>query len=57
MREDAKWVADASSNSLQGPGQLAHVAQIAKQLGMATYYGADMFVWLQQQGFTRFEKE
>lgn len=43
--------------SLQGPGQLAHVAQIVKQLGMATYYGADMFVWLQQQGFTKFDKE
>lgn len=46
-----------SRTSLQGPGQLAHVAQIVKQLGMATYYGADMFVWLQQQGFTKFDKE
>ncbi|KAI9639839.1 peroxisomal biogenesis factor 11 [Dioszegia hungarica] len=43
--------------SLQGPGQLAHVSQIVKQLLMATYYGTDMLIWLTQVGTLRLDKE
>lgn len=49
--------AHSCRTSLQGPAQLAHVAQISKQLCMATYYGTDMLIWLAQVGALRYEKE
>lgn len=49
--------ADRTSTSLHGAGQLAHVAQIARQVGYAGYLGADMLVWLGTIRFLRYDKE
>lgn len=49
--------ADTASSSLSGPGQLAHFAQIGRQLGYAGYYATDQMLWLAGVGLTRPTKE
>lgn len=43
--------------SLNGAGQLAHIAQIARQVGYGGYLGADMLVWLGSIRFLKYDKE
>lgn len=42
--------------SLKGPGQIAHLAQIGRQIGYAGFHSADMIVWLAQIRFLKFDK-
>ncbi|ORY34047.1 peroxisomal biogenesis factor 11 [Naematelia encephala] len=43
--------------SLSGPGQLAHVAQIGRQLGYAGFLTTDTLVWLGSIRFLRYDKQ
>lgn len=44
------------SSSLNGAGQLAHIAQIARQIGYGGYLGTDMLVWLGTIRFLKYDK-
>ncbi|WVR06994.1 hypothetical protein IAU60_004032 [Kwoniella sp. DSM 27419] len=55
--QSAMNLAQRPVTSLKGPGQIAHLAQIGRQLGYAGFFTADMMVWLGQIRFLRFDKE
>jgi peroxin-11B len=44
-------------SNLSGHGQLAHFAQIGRQLGYAGYFATDQMLWLAGVGVTRPTKE
>ena len=44
-------------SNLSGHGQLAHFAQIGRQLGYAGYFATDQMLWLAGVGVTRPNKE
>lgn len=46
-----------NSSNLSGHGQLAHFAQIGRQLGYAGYFATDQMLWLAGVGVTRPTKE
>ncbi|UOH79210.1 hypothetical protein LQV05_000201 [Cryptococcus neoformans] len=54
--QSAVNLAQRPVTSLKGPGQIAHLAQIGRQIGYAGFHTADMIVWLAQVRFLKFDK-
>ncbi|KAL0250572.1 hypothetical protein I308_102754 [Cryptococcus tetragattii IND107] len=54
--QSAVNLAQRPITSLKGPGQIAHLAQIGRQIGYAGFHSADMIVWLAQIRFLKFDK-
>ncbi|WVQ99336.1 hypothetical protein IAU59_006469 [Kwoniella sp. CBS 9459] len=55
--QSAMNLAQRPVSSLKGAGQLAHLAQIGRQLGYAGFFTSDMLVWLGQIRFLKLDKE
>ncbi|KAK4687863.1 hypothetical protein P7C73_g2258, partial [Tremellales sp. Uapishka_1] len=55
--QSAMNLAQRPITNLNGPGQLAQVTQLGRQLAYAGFLGTDMLVWLNSVRFLRYDKD